>query len=96
MDEMFQIFFKSNINRMEEPLRDYVLMDEIIKLYDVLDKDELEVAYNVINIIASHLNNKHFKKKITINVRALVKTFGELDKIGLNDLYKFEKKIFEK
>lgn len=95
MDKTFQIFL-NHINRMEEPLRDYVLMDEIIKLYDVLDINELEVAYNVINIIASHLNNKHFKKKININVRALVKTFVELDMIGLNDLYKFEKKIFEK
>jgi len=88
---MFQIFFKSNIDRMEEPLRDYVLMDEIIKFYDLLNKEESEVAYSVINIIATHLNRKHFRKKLKINVRALVKTFEELDKICLEDLYKFEK-----
>lgn len=80
---------------MEEDtaLRDYELMDEITKFYDLLNKTELEVAHNVINIISTHLYNKHFKKKIKINVRALVKTLGELDEIGLEDLYnKFEKK----
>jgi len=71
-----------------EDSRDYVLMDQINNLYDLLNKEELEVAYAVINIIATHLNNKHFRKKDVINVRALVKTFEELDKIGLN---KFEK-----
>jgi len=71
-----------------EDSRDYVLMDQINNLYDLLNKEELEVAYAVINIIATHLNNKHFRKKDVINVRALVKTFKELDKIGLN---KFEK-----
>lgn len=70
--------------------RDYVLMDEITNFYDVLNKEELEVAHSVINIIATHLNNKHFRKKIKINVRSLVKTFRELDKIGLKDLNKFE------
>jgi len=71
-----------------EDSRDYVLMDQINNLYDLLNKEELEVAYAVINIIATHLNNKHFRKKDVINVRALVKTFKELDNIGLN---KFEK-----
>jgi hypothetical protein len=71
-----------------EDSRDYVLMDQINNLYDLLNKEELEVAYAVINIIAIHLNKKHFREKDVINVRALVKTFEELDKIGLN---KFEK-----
>ena len=71
-----------------EDSRDYVLMDQINNLYDLLNKEELEVAYAVINIIATHLNKKHFREKDVINVRALVKTFEELDKIGLN---KFEK-----
>jgi len=76
-----------------EDSRDYVLMDQINNLYDLLNKEELEVAYAVINIIATHLNNKHFRKKDVINVRALVKTFKELDNIGLN---KFEKMNPEK
>jgi len=71
-----------------DALRDYVLIDKICNFYDLLSKEELEVAHNVVHIISKHLCKKHFRQKIKINTRALVKAFGELDKIGMEDLQK--------
>lgn len=62
--------------------KDLLLMDKVTDFYSNLHKDELEVAYYLMNIISEHLHKKHFKNKIHINVRALVRTFDELDKIG--------------
>jgi hypothetical protein len=70
----------------DNDIRDYVLMDKINKMYDTLNNKELEVVHNVINLISQHLDDKHFNKKIDINVKALVKTFGELDEIGIEKL----------
>ena len=66
--------------------RDYILINKIKALYSILDKEELDVAYNVIKMISDHLYKKHFRDKDTINVRALVKSFEDLNKIGRNML----------
>ena len=70
-----------------ESSKDLLLIDKVTEFYSNLHKDELEVAYYVMNIISNHLHKKHFKNKIHINTRALVRTFDELDKIG-SDTYK--------
>jgi len=69
-----------------EDSRDYILINKIKALYSILDKEELDVAYNVIKMISDHLYNKHFRNKDIINVRALVKSFEDLNKIGRNML----------
>lgn len=63
--------------------KDLLLMDKVTDFYSNLHKDELEVACYLMNIISEHLHKKHFKNKIHINVRALVRTFDELDKIRI-------------
>ena len=67
--------------------KDLLLIDKVTEFYNELNKDELEVAYYIMNIISNHLHKKHFKIKININVRALVRTFDELEKIG-SETYK--------
>lgn len=62
-----------------EEARDYELINKVLDFYKILHKDELEIAEYVIEIIAKHLNKKHFREKRNINVRALVKTFEDLN-----------------
>ena len=62
-----------------EETRDYELINKVLDFYKILHKDELEIAEYVIEIIAKHLNKKHFREKRNINVRALVKTFEDLN-----------------
>ncbi len=70
-----------------ETIRDYTLMSKIDKVYKSFNKEELQSAHLIIAIIAEHLNEKHFNQKIEINRKALVKTFEELDEIGMELLY---------
>lgn len=67
-------------------IRDYQLFDKIHSLYDKMTIEELKVAHEVISIISEHLDKKHFQEQKEIDVKALVKTFGELDEIGITIL----------
>lgn len=67
--------------------RDYVLLDKINALYFTMTKEELTLAHSIIRTISSHLHTKHFEDKTEINVKALVKTFEELDEIGLEVIH---------
>jgi hypothetical protein len=71
---------------LDNDIRDYTLMDKINKLYTLMTIDELKIAHSMIALISDHLDKKHFTDKIEINVKALVKTFGELDEIGMTIL----------
>jgi hypothetical protein len=71
----------------DHDIRDYPLMELIHKIYISMNTEELKAAHSVINAIAEHLDKKHFHEKIAINVKSLVKTFGELDEIALEILY---------
>ena len=71
----------------DNSIRDYDLMRKIDRLYSTLTKEELKAAHSVVAIIAHHLNTKHFDKKIKINIKALIKTLGELDENGIELLY---------
>ena len=69
-------------------LRDYYLLDKIDNLLrSISNTNELTAVLTTIHIIAEHLHNKHFDEKIQINIKALVKTFGELDEIGAEILH---------
>ena len=72
-----------------EDSRDYELMDKVLDFCELLNAEELEIAQHLIEIIDKHLNKKHFREKIHINVRALVKTFEDLNikKVDIKDLY---------
>ena len=72
--------------KVEQEIRDYHLLDKINTLYNAMTTEELKAAHRVIAIISDHLDKKHFGEKIEINVKALVKTFGELDEIGIEKL----------
>lgn len=71
----------------DNDIRDYPLMDRIDNIYRSLSTEQLKGAHIIINTIAAHLNKKHFEDKIEINMKALVKTFGELDEIGMEILH---------
>ena len=73
--------------KKDHDIRDYVLMNKIDNLFRLLKTEELKGAHTAISVIASHLSKKHFEDKIEINVKALVKTFEELDEIGMEILY---------
>ena len=71
----------------DHDIRDYVLMNKVDNLFRLLKGDELKGAHTVISVITTHLMKKHFDDKIEINVKALVKTFEELDEIGMEILH---------
>jgi len=72
---------------MTDNIRDYILMDRIDNIYRSLSTEQLKGAHIIINTIAAHLDKKHFEDKTEINVKSLVKTFGELDEIGMEILH---------
>ncbi len=67
-------------------IRDYILLNKINMLYNTLTDNELKIAHSVIALISDHLDKKHFTDKIEIDIKAQVKTFGELDEIGMEHL----------
>lgn len=71
----------------DNSIRDYPLMEKIDRLYHTMTAEELKAAHAVIGVIAEHLYKKHFDYNIKINIKSLVKTFGELDEIGLEILH---------
>ena len=56
-----------------EASRDYELMDKVLDFCELLNGEELEIAQHLIEIIDKHLNKKHFREKIHINVNNQVK-----------------------
>jgi hypothetical protein len=72
---------------IDHDIRDYVLMNKIDNLFRLLTTEELKGAHSAISVVALHLSKKHFEDKIEINVKALVKTFEELDEIGMEILH---------
>jgi hypothetical protein len=72
---------------MQSTLRDYELLNLVDTQYKTYNKEQLESAHEIINIIAQHLSKKYFEEKQEINIKALVKTFEELDEIGIETLH---------
>jgi hypothetical protein len=70
----------------DHDIRDYPLMELVHTLYTSMNTEELKAIHAVMAAIAQHLEKKHFHDKIEINVKSLVKTFGELDEIALEIL----------
>jgi len=70
-----------------EDIRDYVLLENINRILQSMSATELKTANLIIKSIAQHLDNKYFNEKATIDIKALVKTFGELDDIGMEILH---------
>lgn len=75
------------MNNSTDSIRDYQLMNDIDTLFRTYNKDQLISAHEIINLIAQHLNKKHFEDQKEINIKALVKTFEELDEIGMEMLH---------
>ena len=73
---------------MESQIRDYELLDKVNNLFrSIRSERELKMAVQTIHTIAKHLHEKHFIEQNPINIRSLVKTFSELDEIGIEILY---------
>jgi hypothetical protein len=72
---------------MQSTLRDYELLNQIDNAFKTYNKEQLESAHEIINIIAQYISKKHFEEKQEINIKALVKTFEELDEIGIETLH---------
>lgn len=72
---------------MQSTIRDYELLILIDTQFKGYNKEQLEIAHEIINIIAQHLSKKHFEEKQEIDIKALVKTFEELDEIGIETLH---------
>jgi hypothetical protein len=72
--------------KVDNSIRDYILLNKINTLYSTMTDEELKIAHSVIAVISDHLDKKHFTDKIEIDIKALVKTFGELDEIGVEHL----------
>jgi hypothetical protein len=73
--------------KKDHDMRDYALIRKVDNLLRLLNLEELKGAHTAISIISSHLSKKHFDDKVEMNVKALVKTFEELDEIGIEILH---------
>jgi hypothetical protein len=71
----------------DDSIRDYELMTRVGKLNQTLTPEELKGATALLFEISAHLRKKHFEKKIRINIKALVKTFEELEEHAMEVLY---------
>ena len=66
-----------------QPIRDYQLLKKVDDILHEMTDEELRGANMVLSIINCHLFQKHCEEKAEIDIRALVKTFGELDEISM-------------
>ena len=67
-------------------IRDYALINTIEEIYNTLNIHELQVVQSVIGAISHHLFTKHFDEQIEINVKALVKTFEDINELAIETL----------
>ena len=65
------------------PIRDYELLKKVDDILREMTDEECRGANMVLSAINCHLFQKHFEEKMEIDVRALVKTFEELDEISM-------------
>lgn len=72
--------------KLDHDIRDYPLMELVHIHYTSMSTEELKASHSVIAVIAQHLYKKYFHDKIDINVKSFVKTFDELDEIGIEIL----------
>ena len=68
-------------------LRIYSLFEDIGRVLENLNKEELIGANSVLGILSHYLTKTHFEEQKEIDIKALVKTVEELDEISLELLY---------
>ena len=66
-----------------QPIRDYQLLAKVDDILRKMTDEERRGANMVLSVVNCHLFQKHFEEKAEIDIRALVKTFGELDEISM-------------
>lgn len=64
-------------------VRDYPLLAKVDDLLHEMTDEERRGANMVLSVISCHLFQKHFEEKTEIDIRALIKTFEELDEISM-------------
>ena len=75
-----------DINYTFDGLRDYLLLNDINSLYEMMTNDELKGASIVIRTIAAHLSKKRFQEGRDIDIHALIKTIEDLGDISVEML----------
>ena len=64
-------------------LRIWTIFNDIGKVLENLNKEELLGANSVLGILSHYLIKTHFEEQKEIDVKALVKTIEELDEISI-------------
>jgi hypothetical protein len=64
-------------------LRIWTIFNDIGKVLENLNKEELLGANSVLGILTHYLTKTHFEEQKEIDVKALVKTIEELDEISI-------------
>jgi hypothetical protein len=64
-------------------LRIYSLFEDITRVLENLNKEELIGANSILGILSNYLTKTHFEEQKEIDVKALVKTIEELDEISI-------------
>jgi hypothetical protein len=64
-------------------LRIWTIFNDIGKVLENLNKEELLGANSVLGILSHYLTKTHFEEQKEIDVKALVKTIEELDEISI-------------
>jgi hypothetical protein len=64
-------------------LRIWTIFNDISKVLENLNKEELLGANSVLGILSHYLTKTHFEEQKEIDVKALVKTIEELDEISV-------------
>jgi prophage antirepressor-like protein len=72
---------------MSSKLRIWTLLDDVARVLDYLNKEELVGANAILGILSHYLTTTHFEEQKDIDIRALVKTIEELDEISIELLY---------
>lgn len=75
-----------------DDIRDHKLIDKVNTIFSSMNNNELDSAHKIISVISNHLFKKHFVEKKEIDINALVKTFEELDEIGIAMIFHRNKK----
>lgn len=84
-----------DINYTFDGLRDYLLLNDINSLYEMMTTEELKGASIVIRTIATHLSKKHFQEQRDIDIHALIKTIEDLGDISVEMLLN-ERNVIQK
>jgi len=72
---------------MSSKLRIWTLLDDVARVLDYLNKEELVGANAILGILSHYLTTTHFKEQKDIDVKVIGNIIEEIDEIRVELLY---------